>query len=98
MKRTWKVTRRQLEFMSWLYMKGMSQRKIAEAVELDRGTVAYWMGKHPDLFPPREKRDESWWRRKLPEIEGLPDSTAARKLGCDRHTVWKWRRLLNGTR
>lgn len=60
MKPTWKVTRRQLEFMSWLYMKGMSQRKIAEAVELDRGTVAYWMGRHPDLFPPREKRDEAW--------------------------------------
>lgn len=98
MKRTWKVTRRQLEFMSRLYMDGMSQRKIAEAVELSRGTVAYWMGKNPDMFPPREKRDESWWRRKLPEVEGLNNSVAARKLGCHRRTVWKWRRLIDDAR
>lgn len=93
-----RVTHNTLAFMSKLHAYGLSQRRIADMVGVSHGTVCYWMRRHPDMFPPREKRDEAWWREKLPEVEGLPDSTAARKLGCDRHTVWKWRRLLDGTR
>lgn len=93
-----KMTCRQLEVMAGMHAKGMSQRSIADSAGVSRGTLCYWMKRRPDLFPPREKRDEAWWRKKLPEIEGLPDSTAARKLGCNRHTVWKWRRRLHDAR
>jgi len=93
-----KMTVRLLESASRLYGQGKSQRMIADSLGISRGTLCYWMGARPDMFPPRGKRDESWWRRKLPEIEGLSDSTAARKLGCDRHTVWKWRRRLHDAR
>lgn len=93
-----KMTIRLLESAARLHAQGRSQRSIAETIGVSRATIAYWMGKHPDMFPPREKRDEAWWREKLHEVEGLPDSTAARKLGCNRRTVWKWRRLIDDAR
>ena len=93
-----KMTIRLLESAARLHAQGRSQRSIAETIGVSRATIGYWMRTRPDMFPPREKRDEAWWREKLPEVEGLPDSTAARKLGCNRRTVWKWRRLLDGTR
>ena len=93
-----KMTIRLLESAARLHAQGRSQRSIAETIGVSRATIGYWMRTRPDMFPPRERRDESWWREKLPEVEGLPDSTAARKLGCNRRTVWKWRRLIDDAR
>lgn len=93
-----KMTVRLLESASRLYGQGKSQRMIADSLGISRGTLCYWMGVRPDMFPPRERMDSKWWRGKLADVEGLSDSAAARKLGCNRRTVWKWRRLLDDAR
>ena len=92
------VTSGKLRTMRLLYARGDSYAGIAGIVGVSKDTVRYWARKRPDLFPPREVRDEAWWREKLPEVEGWPAAAAARRLGCHRHTVWKWRRLIDGTR
>lgn len=89
------MTVRMLESAARLYADGRPQRAIAESLGICRGTLDYWMRARPDLFPPRS-RGREWWEAHLGEVEGLSASEAARRLGCHRHTVWRWRRMLCG--
>lgn len=49
-----KMTVKLLESAAVLYAKGKTQTEIAESLGISRGTLAYWMGKRPNLFHQRE--------------------------------------------
>lgn len=85
------VTRSKLELMRMLYAKGYPYARIAELCGVSKGTVCYWARKDRDAFP-RRTHDESWWSEMLGETADMPASVAARRIGCDRGTVYRRRR------
>lgn len=91
------VTSSTLRAMRLLYARGESYEGIAGILGVSKGTVCYWARKDRGAFP-RRTHGREWWEDALKTVDGLPAPTAARRLGCDKGTVYKWRRLIDGTR
>lgn len=89
-----KINEKMLESMSVLYFKGKTHEQIADSLGVSRATVDYWVLKRSDLFPPRMKRDESWWRTVLELFDGAPAFEIANVLGCHKATVYRWMRRI----
>lgn len=76
-----------------MWRRGMGTKEMAEAAGVTRDTLWNYMRNHRDQFPHRNHHAD-WWRGRLAEVEGMPPTHAARRLGVSETTVASWRRRL----
>lgn len=76
-----------------MWRRGLGTKEMAEAAGVTRDTLWNYMRNHRDQFPHRNHH-EGWWRERLAEVEGMPPTHAARRLGVSETTVASWRRRL----
>lgn len=88
-----KLTTKKVDALVHLYASGMTYQHIADVLGVQKSTLTYWLRQRRDACP-RRTHDEGWWREQLSEWRALPASVLARKLGCNRCTVYKWRKRL----
>lgn len=89
------MTTAHLRQMDAMWRNGDTVDEIAYALGISRWTVMGAIRANRGRYPNRYHHAD-WWRERLKEVEGLPSTVAARKIGCSYETVCSWRRRLNG--